>query len=351
MFYIITILVAVVDLVLFLKPYFEEDIDMMDDEGPPLPKNDFRRMINFFQTPGFGPPTDTHKSTDTTASAKCECNPHAAPSKNVKCVVGPNNAMRTHVIRHTPNLKFKCARKGTKGCTCCDCGSEEKSVIFTGLDIYEKGICTDCEQPTRSESGIAHFTKGSVYQMLFKMPLGLKYDYTALSMDITVEGNFTRSYDNDLMIGFMDGANTAWVAQRGDNGMWFSIGKYQQDGEEKRPLFHPFSLGYEKHGSRASKYRVNIFQNNAGNGETTIAVDNDLLEGQRKGTGAWSKRGWKSTGRGSDLHLVAFRDDDNEIYEIKKVEVKYEKITDIPEHNEQHMGDLGHVVPPGFDLR
>jgi hypothetical protein len=62
-FYIITILVAVVDLVLFLKPYFEEDIDMMDDEGPPLPKNDFRRMINFFQTPGFGPPTDTHKST------------------------------------------------------------------------------------------------------------------------------------------------------------------------------------------------------------------------------------------------------------------------------------------------
>ena len=43
-------------------------------------------------------------------------------------------------------------------------------------------------------------------------------------MDITVDGNFTHSYDNDLMIGFMDGANTAWVAQRGDNGMWFSIG-------------------------------------------------------------------------------------------------------------------------------
>jgi hypothetical protein len=27
-------------------------------------------------------------------------------------------------------------------------------------------------------------------------------------------------------VGFMDGAGTVWVGQRGDNGMWFSIGKY-----------------------------------------------------------------------------------------------------------------------------
>jgi hypothetical protein len=111
-------------------------------------------------------------------------------------------------------------------------------------------------------------------------------------------------------------------------------------------------LGYEKHGSRASKYRVNIYQNNAGNGETTIAVDNDLMKGPQRGTGSWSKRGWKSTGRGSDLHLVAFRDDDNEIYEIKKIEIKYEKITEVRDRNHDHeMGDVTHVMPPGFDRR
>ena len=57
---------------------------------------------------------------------------------------------------------------------------------------------------------------------------------------------------------------------------------------------------------------MQIYQNNAGAGSTTIAVDNDLAKGANHGVGSWSKRGWKSTGRGSDLHLVAFRDDDNE---------------------------------------
>ena len=46
-------------------------------------------------------------------------------------------------------------------------------------------------------------------------------------MAIVVQGKFP-TLDSDPMIGFMDGAGTVWVGQRGDNGIWFSIGEYSQ---------------------------------------------------------------------------------------------------------------------------
>merc|ERR1712070_530701 len=240
--------------------------------------------------------------------------------------------------------KFNCAFVGERDpdtglktrCQCCDCGTEEKKLTFTSEDIYKNGICDECEKPiiqgvynstsVNANNGLAdasngnvHFTSGKVYQMMFRLPLGVKHDYTALSMDIIVEGNFTHSYDNDLMIGFIDGADTAWVAQRGDNGIWFSIGKYLSSGNSTVPLFHPSSLGFEPRGSRASKYQVRITQTNQGRGRTTISMDNNLNDdgGVFHKIGSWTKSGWKSTGVGSDLHLCAFRNDDNEVYEIK----------------------------------
>jgi hypothetical protein len=256
------------------------------------------------------------------------------------------------MVTHIKDVKFNCAFIGERDpatgmkteCQCCDCGTEEKKITFTGQDIFQHGICDECEKPLvkgsynstspyskdgvgDASNGNVHFISGKVYQMMFRLPLGVKHDYTALSMDIIVEGNFTHSYDNDLMIGFIDGADTAWVAQRGDNGIWFSIGKYLSAGNSTVPLFHPSSLGFEPQGSRASKYQVRITQTNQGRGHTTISMDNNLDDGGvfRK-VGSWTKTGWKSTGVGSDLHLCAFRDDGNEVYEINKVHVHYKKI-------------------------
>jgi hypothetical protein len=69
------------------------------------------------------------------------------------------------------------------------------------------------------------FASGAVHQILFRLPLGLQFEYTAFKMSIIVQGKFT-TWDSDPMIGFMDGAGTVWVGQRGDNGIWFSIGQY-----------------------------------------------------------------------------------------------------------------------------
>lgn len=50
---------------------------------------------------------------------------------------------------------------------------EEKTLTFTGADIAKQGICEECEKPAKiGNPGAAHFAKGQVYQMLFKLPLG-----------------------------------------------------------------------------------------------------------------------------------------------------------------------------------
>jgi hypothetical protein len=49
--------------------------------------------------------------------------------------------------------------------------------------------------------------------MLFKLPLGLEFDYAAFKLNVVVVGNFTGSYDNDPMVGFMDDTSLAWIGQ------------------------------------------------------------------------------------------------------------------------------------------
>jgi len=338
--YLITGFIAFVDIIIFIVPYFTEDVDVYE-ETPPLPRNDFTRMVNFWKgeaPAGFD--RGTHSGVEG-RRGKCRCDPLKHKSKLVQCLLGPHGAMRTSmnpVAGH--DLQFKCGRLSETQCQCCDCGTEEKTVVFTAADIKRNGICEECEQPdsaydqiakTQGMQEAAHFTAGSVYQMLFRLPMGLQYDYTALQMDIKVEGNFTKSWDNDMMVGFMDGAGTVWAGQRGDNGIWFSVGKYQADPEATNSslrVFRPYSLGFERYGSRSTKYRIKFFQNNKGLGHTVISMDNNLHDnnGKYRAVATWKQTGWKSTGEAPDLQLVAFRDDESEIYAIHRVTVRYKKL-------------------------
>lgn len=341
--YIVTAFIALIDVAIFIVPYFTEDVDIYE-EKPPLPRNDFARMVNFWkgdQPVGFG--MDKQSGVEGQAG-QCRCDPLKHKSKLVGCVLGPHGAMRTSmnpVAGH--DLQFKCGRLSETQCQCCDCGTEERTVVFSADDIKQHGICSECEQPNRTLDGrvgadaglkhadAAYFTRGEVYQMMFKLPLGLLYDYTALQMDIKVEGNFSHSWDNDMLIGFMDGASTVWAGQRGDNGIWFSIGKYDTDPDSTNSsmrVFRPHSLGFERYGSRSTKYRIKFFQSNKGKGHTVIAMDNNLHDngGKYKSVASWKQSGWKSTGSAPDLQLVAFRDDEHEIYVIHRVTVRYKKL-------------------------
>jgi hypothetical protein len=46
--YLITGFIAFVDIIIFIVPYFTEDVDVYE-ETPPLPRNDFTRMVNFWK--------------------------------------------------------------------------------------------------------------------------------------------------------------------------------------------------------------------------------------------------------------------------------------------------------------
>eukprot|EP00937_MAST-01D_sp_MAST-1D-sp2_P003026 g3026.t1 len=336
--YMATAVIALVDIVIFVQPYFAED-EAVYDKHLPLPKNDFARLVNFWKDEipsGF---VDQSKGVEG-KRGKCVCDPLASKSKLVGCSIGPRGNMRTSMNPTAGHdLQFKCGRLSETRCQCCDCGTEEKTLVFSASDIKKKGICEACEQPNRTVDALdrklgreeaAYFTGGAVYQMMFRLRLGLLYDYTALQLDIKVEGNFSNSWDNDMMIGFMDGAGTVWAGQRGDNGIWFSIGRYQLDPESNSttPTFRPHSLGFESLGSRSSRYRIKFFQNNKGRGHTVISMDNNLHDndGKYKSVATWRQAGWKSTGRAPDLQLVAFRDDESEIYAIHRVTVRYKKL-------------------------
>jgi hypothetical protein len=68
---------------IFLQPYFETDLKIVDaPHDTPLPKNDFNRMINFFQSPSLVPKKVAHRPKTCTCDAKTE------NSKNVQCRVG-----------------------------------------------------------------------------------------------------------------------------------------------------------------------------------------------------------------------------------------------------------------------
>ena len=93
------------------------------------------------------------------------------------------------------------------------------------------------------------------------------------------------------MIGFMDGAGTVWVGQRGDNGIWFSIGQihcrvnetimYSQNNTtgqyhvakenegslKKIGLFDPHVLEYKK------RFALNLSFSFLNNRLTTIMLD------------------------------------------------------------------------------
>ena len=55
--YIVTGVIALVDIIIFIVPYFSEDVDVFEEQ-PPLPRNDFTRMVNFWKgdaPEGFDP--------------------------------------------------------------------------------------------------------------------------------------------------------------------------------------------------------------------------------------------------------------------------------------------------------
>jgi hypothetical protein len=316
-----------------------------------------------------------------------------SPSHLVKCFIGAHGEQQTRIKNkgHRGVVLFKCARfDDGKKCQCCDCGSEKKTLTFTAADIKNNGICQVCENPAKSltppvqnwPKDTVAFTSGEVHQILFRLPLGLKYDMSAFKLSIVVNGNFSHTWDSDPMVGFMDGAGTVWVGQRGDNGMWFSIGKYHVSsveepeepssdrngkglrtqpsrnehgdgdgavaaamgahsrGASKVGLFDPHVLEYKKKGSRSSKFGMKFFQSDVGKGMSEVIMDNDLTDhgGQFDETGRWKKRGWKTTGKASELFLVAFRDDHDEMYGFRDVTVSYEKIAAGEEGEEEEEG-------------
>jgi hypothetical protein len=127
---------------------------------------------------------------------------------------------------------------GGKRCQCCDCGTERAQIRFAPAVIRAIGKCETCETPlphTAPDEPVV-FEKGHAHQMLFALPLGLQHGYSSFSMNITIKGNFKRTADNDPLIGFMDDTHQAWLAQRGDNGVWMTLGQVVHDSSNKTLL-------------------------------------------------------------------------------------------------------------------
>eukprot|EP00937_MAST-01D_sp_MAST-1D-sp2_P003188 g3188.t1 len=178
------------------------------------------------------------------------------------------------------------AAADANGCICCDCGTEKRSLVLGARQIRRLAdACAACETPAggdaggvlaaagrtvvfaggraglgRVDSGAGVTTTAAAaggvvgraraarhgdggggssggggatvqHQLLFSAPLGVNYDFEAFRATLTVDGDFTATDDNDPIVGLLDmdsegGGGTVWAAQRGDNGIWFSIGKY-----------------------------------------------------------------------------------------------------------------------------
>ena len=199
------VLVLVVDLLL-LASYFENSSDVYDED--PLPQNDFSRLL------GTVHPSSPRPHFKALQNSKCDCDPLNSPSSLVRCFIDDAGLRQTR-IKGDPMLRgrkrvvaFQCATlDGTRRCQCCDCSHEVKSISFDASSIKvaaEK--CTGCAVPSFTlHNRSALFGAGARNQMLFALPLALKYDYSACFVEIVVRGNFTKSLDNDPIVGLADG--------------------------------------------------------------------------------------------------------------------------------------------------
>ena len=70
--------------------------------------------------------------------------------------------------------------------------------LFPG-DKYEakEGAYGD---ESKGNANTVAFTSGEVHQILFRLPLGLKYDMSAFKLEIVVKGNFSETWDSDPMV-------------------------------------------------------------------------------------------------------------------------------------------------------
>ena len=351
-------------------------------EESQVPRSDFHRIVH--ASPAVLPQTGAgHQQGKGRYALTCSCLPHGdAPSAIITCSIGPTGAMSTRIAnRERQGVPlFKCARTDDgESCRCCDCGVERRELQLSAPDLRRLGSCPECERPSPAEPGpggadgggggggggaddsadkaVVFKPGGHEHAILFKVPLGVAYDFGAFRVELIVDGDFSKSADNDPIVGLMDangglavasraeggeGAQqgTVWAAQRGDNGLWFSIGKYARHeaqapdassgdpGEPARGVYEPYSMHFEKHGSRASRYGMTIHHSTHGKGNTFFTMDNDMMDhgGKYDRVGAWRKPGWPAAGNATALYLVAFRDDSAEHYEFKRVIVRYEKI-------------------------
>ena len=159
---------------------------------------------------------------------------------------------------------------------------------------------------------------------LRQLPLRLKHGYTAFSMNITIEGNFKRTTDNDPLVGFMDDTHQAWLVQRGDNGVWLTLGQVVRD-KFNNTLISANHIDHRAQGSRADKFRIHLNQVNQGKGLTTVTVEHDISRHNTADKAVYKQKGWRTSGHAQPLHLVAFRDDHDEIYEFTEIRVDYTK--------------------------
>jgi len=88
---------------------------------------------------------------------------------------------------------------------------------------------------------------------------------------------------------------------------------------------HPLTARPLRSGSRADEFHIRFHQVNQGKGLTSVTVEHDATLGAKASKVVYKKKGWRTSGHGKPLHLVAFRDDHDEVYEFSDVRVDYIK--------------------------
>jgi hypothetical protein len=291
---LIALVLAVVDIYLLMQ-YYGTDSDSE------LPRSDFKRLNHWSPQHRKEAALNPLQQSETSEEEECNCDPLAEPSTMISCYLNEHGSQQVKIANsyRVTNLKFTCDKVGEDGCQCCDCGSESKTFTFNQSMIAAASMTCDCEHPKKH----GWYSHGQLHQMLFLLPLDLRYDATSFEVDLVVEGDFTQSTDNDVLIGVVDWATkTTWVAQRGDNGLWFFVGNSQRVSMpvtaeqlganggnttsavsvvERIPHISVFDgqvMKYIPRGSRAGKFGLRIMHDSSGEGQTRFEMDNNLID-------------------------------------------------------------------------